>query len=339
MYDRYVELQSRESAGPGDHRRTAQQVVEDQGLIGKWEGKVVLITGCTSGIGIETARALKATGAKVYATGRNLEKGKETLKDILEPGRLELIQLKLDSLASVRACAAEFQSKESKLNILINNAGVMAIKERQETEDGFEAQFGTNHLGHFLLFQLLKPQLLVGSSPEHHSRVVNLTSVGHRYSPAVVDDLNLKKPDAYQQWPAYGHSKTAVIWMANEIERRYGDEAAKASGKAIHGWSVNPGGIRSGLQVHVPEFEAMWEMPAIKKVEKSPAQGAATTVWAAVEKDFEGVGAMYLEDCMVAEAATGEELADPGYASWAFDAEGANKLWTESCKLVGVEDN
>ncbi|ETN40778.1 uncharacterized protein HMPREF1541_05058 [Cyphellophora europaea CBS 101466] len=341
MYDRYVELHKFENnAGPGDHRRTALQIVEDQGIVGKWSDKVVLITGCTSGIGIETARAMKATGARVYMTGRNLDKGKEALQDILEPGRAELLELRLDSLASVRACAASFQSKENKLNILINNAGVMAIPERTETEDGFETQIGTNHIGHFLLFQLLKPQLLAASTLEFNSRVVNLTSVGHRYSPAVLDDLNLAKPGVYHQWGAYGHSKSALIWMANEIEHRYGNDTAKASGKAIHGWSVNPGGIRSGLQVHVPEFAAMWEMPEVKKVEKSPEQGAATTVWAAVEKDLEGTGAMYLEDCMVGgPAKEGAELADPGYASWAFDAESAKKLWEESCKLTGVSDD
>lgn len=337
MSDRYVALHNPENdAGPGDHRRTALGVVEDQGIIGQWTDKVVLITGCTSGIGIETARAMKATGAKIYVTGRDLEKGKEALKDLLEPGRLELLQLKLDSLAGVRAFAAEFQRKESKLNILINNAGVMALPQRHQTEDGFETQFGTNHIGHFLLFQLLKPQLLAGSTPAFHSRIVNLSSVGHRYSPTIVDDLNLENPDAYQQWGSYGHSKTAVIWMANEVERRYG--SGGADGKAIHGWAVNPGGIRSGLQVHVPEFAAVWEMPAVKKMEKSPAQGAATTVWAAVEKGLEGTGAKYLEDCMVGgPAKEGAEIGDPGYASWAFDEEAATKLWVESCKLVGVE--
>ncbi|KPI36985.1 Short-chain dehydrogenase TIC 32, chloroplastic [Cyphellophora attinorum] len=338
MYTRYAEPHKRENnAGPGDHRATAKKVVEDQDIVGKWTDKVVLVTGTSSGIGIETAAAMKLTGAKVYMTVRNVEKGKAALKDILEPGKAELLELDLNSLASVRACAAAFQAKESKLNILINNAGVMAVPHHTVTQDGFETQFGVNHLAHFLLFRLLKPQLLAGSSPEFNSRVVNLSSVGHRSSPTILDDLNLESK--YEQWMAYGHAKTAVIWSANEIERRYGNKEAVASGKAIHAFSVMPGGIKTGLQTFVPEFDVMWEIPEVAKAMKTPAQGAATSVWAAVEKEFEGTGAMYLEDCMVGEPAKeGAQLGDTGYASWAFDAESAKKLWEESCELVGVRD-
>lgn len=338
MYNRYTQLHKYENnAGPGDHRRTALQVVEDQGLIGKWTDKVVLVTGTSSGIGIETARALKATGAKVYMPVRNVDKAKEALKDILEPGRAELLELDLNSLESVRACAAAFQAKESKLNILINNAGIMAVPTRQLTKDGFEVQFGVNHLAHFLLFQLLKPQLFAASTPDFSSRVVNLTSSGHRASPTLVDDLNLE--NNYQPWIAYGHSKTANMWTANEIQRRYGNDSAKASGTAIHAFGVMPGGIKSGLQVHAPEFEAIFADPNVLKDCKSPEQGAATAVWGAVATELEGVGAMYLEDCQVGQpAAENATLVDPGYASWAFDEVNARKLWTESCKLVGVEE-
>ena len=339
MYNRYAELHKLENdVGPGDHRLTAEQAVRDQDLVGKWSDKVVLITGCSSGIGIETARAMRLTGATIYMTARNIEKGTSVLRDILEPGKAELLQLDLNSLASVRACAAAFQAKSSTLNILINNAGVMALPDRQVTEDGFEVQFGVNHLAHFLLFQLLKPQLLAGSTPEFHSRVINLSSVGHRGGPTVLDDLSLER--GYHPWVAYGHAKTAVIWSANEIERRYGNETAKASGKAIHAFSVMPGGIKSGLQAYVPGFEAMWEEPAMKKATKSPQQGAATTVWAAVEKEFEGFGGKYLEDCQIAgPAEEGAGMVDPGYAPWAYDEESAKKLWIESCRLVGVEDS
>jgi NAD(P)-dependent dehydrogenase (short-subunit alcohol dehydrogenase family) len=341
MYDRYAELHDpAKDAGPGDHRRTAMQIVEDQDIIGKWTDKVVLVTGCTSGIGYETARAMIATGAKVYMTSRDQKKGEEALKDLIVPGRAEVLELKLDSFKSVRACAAAFQAKESKLNIMINNAGVMAIQERTLTEDGYEAQFATNHLGHFLLFQLLKPQLVAGSSDEFSSRVINLSSVGHTQSPLIIDDLNLEKPGVYQPWIGYGHAKTAVIYMANEVTRRYGNEKARASGKAILGLSLMPGGIRSGLQKHVDDFEPIWQIPAIKKAEKNAAQGAATTVWAAVEKDLEGVGAKYLENCQVSSPAPeNASLADIGYAPWAFDEEKEKKLWIESCKMVGVDDD
>jgi NAD(P)-dependent dehydrogenase (short-subunit alcohol dehydrogenase family) len=332
MYTRYAEAH-KAPAGPGDSRPTAQDIVKDQDIVGKWTDKVVLITGCSSGIGIDTAAAMKLTGAKVYMAVRDMEKGKKVLKDILEPGKAELLQLDLTSLASVRACATAFQAKESKLNVLINNAGVMAVQDRTTTEDGYEVQFAVNHLAHFLLFQLLKPQLLAGSSTTFASRVITLSSVGHRISPTLLDDLQLE--ENYEKWIAYGHAKTASVWFATEVERRYG----KTADKAIHSWSIMPGGIRTELQRHVPEFDAMFEAPGVKESVKTPAQGAATSVWAAVESELEGTGGKYLEDCQISPAAPeNAELGDKGYAAWAYDEESAKKLWTASCKLVGVAD-
>lgn len=328
--------------GPGDSRPTALEIVRDNNLEGLWKDKVVLITGCSSGIGIPTAEALSATGAKIYAAVRNVEKGRAAVQHLFESGRIEFLELRLDSLKSIRDCAASFQERESKLNILINNAGVMAVPELVRTEDGFESQVATNYLGPFLLFQLLKPQLLAGSTPEFHSRVVNVSSTGHRIHAPDLDDINLEKPGAYSPWAAYGASKTGILWMANEIERRYGsgNPQAMSSGKAVHGNSVMPGGISTGLQLHTPGFiEMISQNPEVGKYIKSADQGAATSVWAAVDSVWEGKGGKWLEDCQIGQAADPTIPAlegSPGFATWAFDEENATKLWDLSSPLVGI---
>jgi NAD(P)-dependent dehydrogenase (short-subunit alcohol dehydrogenase family) len=299
---------------------------------GKLEGKTILITGCSSGIGIETARALKATGARLLVTARDLTKGRKALGDILEPGKVDLLLLDLNSLESVRKAAAEFLSaSNNQLNILINNAGVMRTPEGL-TADGFETQFGTNHLAHFLLFQLLKPALLASSTPTFHSRVVAVSSMGHRYFAPKIDNMMLT--GEYQPDHAYSHSKTANIWFANEIERRYGRQG-------LHAFSLNPGGIMTGLQVHVPaEIMEGWKASEeIVNYMKSPEQGAATTVWAAVAKVWEGKGGKYLDDCQVSQPVPeGYELLDSGYEKWAYDEEKEGKLWKMSNEWVGFEE-
>jgi len=179
--------------GAGDSRPTANEIIEDEGLIGKWSDKVILITGCSSGIGVETARSLHKTGAHIYITVRDDKKGEAVIKQIVEEtpngAKIDLLHCELDSLASVRKCAAEFLSKSKQLNILINNAGIMACPEGT-TKDGFESQFGTNHLGHFLLFYLLKDILIASSTATFNSRVISLSSSAHQYSPVLFDDLD-----------------------------------------------------------------------------------------------------------------------------------------------------
>ncbi|EXJ82891.1 hypothetical protein A1O3_06707 [Capronia epimyces CBS 606.96] len=322
--------------GPGDARPTALQIIQDNGLAGALRDKVMLVTGTSSGLGVETVRALAATGAKIYATARNLDKGRAALADILEPGRLELLQLDTASMASVRACARDFLARESRLNVLVANAGIMALPERQLTADGHEAQFQTNHLGHFLLFQLLKPTLLASAaaSPDFPSRIVCVSSIGHRQSPIVWDDLTLSRPGAYAPFTAYGQSKTANIYMANEIERRYGH-------RGLHAWSLHPGGIETSLQVHV-DFSQLMALPEVRRVMKSRDQGAATTVLAAVDKELHGKGGKFLDDCAVSPPADPEEasrLDAPGYAEWAYDEDAAKKLWTVSSAIVGVDED
>lgn len=317
------------SKGPGDARPTALDIVKDEGLEGKLSDKVVLITGCSSGIGIETAKALNATSAKLFLGVRDTAKGQAALSDILKPGHVELLKMDLNSLESVRAAAEEFKTKSNTLNILINNAGVMATPEGK-TADGFETQFGTNHLAHFLLFQLLKSTLIASSAPGFSSRVVCLSSSGHRGAGIQFDNYNFEKGD-YAPWTAYGQSKTANIYMANEIERRYGS-------KGLHGLSVMPGGIMTGLQVHVIE-QISPGLEAAQKYMKSPEQGAATTVYAALSKEWEGRGGRYLEDCQ-----EGQKTEDPsplavGYHPRAYNEEGEKRLWTDSLKFVGIKDD
>lgn len=203
----YAELHVHPS-GAGDARPTAQRIIEDQNLLGKLRSKTILITGATSGIGIETARALYTTGAQIYITARDVTKGAEVASSIAtDPSRpIGVIEMVLDSLASIKAGAASLLEKTDTLNILINNAGVMATP-AGKTADGFETQFGTNHLGHFLLFQLLRPALVASAagSPDFASRVISVSSTGHRMIPSIrFDDLNWDGPGAYDKWQAYG---------------------------------------------------------------------------------------------------------------------------------------
>lgn len=319
-------------SGPGDARPTALQIVQDEGLEQKLTGKVILITGCSSGIGIETARALSKTGARLYVTARNEEKAKGALGDLLEMKNVHLLKLDLNSLAGVRAFVKEFLSKSEKLNILINNAGVMATPAGQ-TEDGFETQFATNHLAPFLLFQLLKPALLRASEPNFASRVVMVSSSAHRFSEVEFDNINLE--EIYDPWKAYGQSKTATIWTSNEIERRFGS-------RNLHAFSVHPGGISTGLQKHVSQgMVDQWKSHETMGPQwKNTEQGAATTVWAAMSKALEGRGGKYLEDCQIAgpwDPETGEM--GSGYAPWVYNEDKAVKLWERSVELVGLQND
>lgn len=329
MTSRYADAHV-DTQGPGDARPTALDIVKDEGLQGKLGDKVVLITGCSSGIGIETARALNATGCRLFLGVRDTAKGQKAVGDILEPGRVELLSMDLNSLDSVRAAVAQFHEKSKTLNILINNAGVMATPEGK-TADGFETQFGTNHLAHFLLFQLLKPTLLASSSPTFNSRVVALSSSGHRWGAPRYDDYNFQK-EPYASWAAYGQAKTANIYMANEIERRYG-------GKGVHGFSVMPGGIVSGLQQHNPDTEEMMKGEKFQKFTKNTEQGAATTLYAALSKEWEGRGGRYFENCAEAQPVEGNDMMAPGYAPHAYNEEGEKRLWADSLKFVGLEDD
>ncbi|KAK1456138.1 short-chain dehydrogenase [Colletotrichum melonis] len=326
--------------GPGDSRPVALQIIEDEGLAGDGlSGKTALVTGANRGIGLETARALHAAGATVYLGIRDLKFGEEAVKNIIATSPtdigapIQLLELCLDSLASVRNAAQTFLTKNNnEINILVLNAGVMACP-KSSTIDGFETHLATNHLGHFLLFRLLQPALLASSSPSFNSRVVSVTSSLHRLSPIDFNDFNYGNLP-YHKLKAYARSKTANIYLANEIERRIGD-------KGLHAISVHPGSVLTMISRHMEDDplklpEGDWE--EIRYL-KNAAQGAATSVLAAVGAEWEGRGGYYLADCVEQGLAVDPfSQTDMGYASWAFDEQEANKLWEESCRMIGLED-
>lgn len=291
------------------------------------------MTGCSSGIGIDTARAVAATGARVVLAVRSLEKGQETCGSFLEPGRVELLQLDTSSLASVREAAASFLERSSTLNILICNAGIMLVPQREISVDGFESQLATNYLGHFLLFWLLKDAMLKASTPGFNSRLVNVSSSGHHASEIQFDDLNLAKDRAYDPTKAYGQSKLAQIYMANYVDRHYGP-------KGLHALSLMPGGIRTNLQKHIPsEVKETWETnKQIASFMKSTEQGAATTLVAAVSKEWEGKGGKYLEDCHIADFITQGNGAS-GVMPYAYDEAKEDRLWKLTLDVLGLEED
>ncbi|KAL7932130.1 NAD(P)-binding protein [Trichoderma chlorosporum] len=323
--------------GPGDARPTALQVVKDEQMVDQLKGKVIVVTGVSSGLGVETVRALATTGASFVLTARDLAKAKSALGDIFDSSRMKLVEMDQNSLASVRAAAKTILADTPKISILINNAGIMAIPDLQLTDDGHELQFGVNHLSHFLFFQLLKSALLAGSSPDFASRVVNVSSAAHRFAGInASDNYSFQKGD-YNKWLSYAQSKTANVYMANEIERRYGS-------RGLHGLSLHPGGINTGLMRHISEEETKAMIanigPEVLQGMKSPEQGAATQVWAAIARELEGKGGKYLSDVSVAKAGPDDQdMASPTTVSHTYNAAEEARLWKDSLKIVGLEDD
>ncbi|KAI0868216.1 putative short-chain dehydrogenase [Hypoxylon argillaceum] len=329
--------QHKQLNGPGDQRPTALQVLEDNNLIQAWPDKVVLITGATSGIGIETARAMYATGAQIFLLVRNPAKVQPVVADILSTtkgnGKIEVIEMDLDSLASVKKAAQEFLKKSSKLNVLINNAGIMACP-KTLTTDGFERQFAVNYLAHFTLTTLLLPALLTSSSPAFHSRVIWVTSSAHRHATSRPDlsDIGMLS-GRYEPHVAYGQSKTAMVWAANRLDRAYGP-------RGVRSVSVHPGGIFTNLSqfMTADELAAFTESPAIVREMKDAAQGAATQVWAAAAPVWEGKGGKFLEDVQVAAPmAEVSSVLGGGYGAHAYDPESEDRLWELSLEMAKVE--
>lgn len=320
--------------GAGDARPTALQIIRDEGIEGKLVGKVIVITGATSGIGIETARALSATGATLFLTARNLPKATKNLAGVLEPGRISLVEMDLDSFKSIRSGAEKILSaSKGQINILINSAGVMGIQEYSLTEDGIEAQFSANYLGFFLLFQLLKESLLASITPDLHSRVVIVASSAHRAASLPRNgNYDLKKSE-YSHETAYNNSKLAAVYLANKIDRLY-------SSQGLHATSLHPGAIHTDISRHLPSesVEAILKNPYVRKILKSAEQGAATTVWAAVSKSWENKGGKYLEDCKEAERGVDDgEVFGVGWVTQTYNIKEEDLLWEMSLKLVGLE--
>ncbi|KAL2816187.1 NAD(P)-binding protein [Aspergillus cavernicola] len=322
--------------GAGDARPTALQIIHDENLTSALKGKVIVITGATSGIGLETARALSATGATLFLTARDIPTAKTALSDILEDGRVSLIEMDNSSLKSIRRAAGEILAAAvgGQVNILIANAGVMGIPEKNVSEDGFEMHFATNYLGHFLLFQLLKPALLASASETFSSRVVAVSSSAHRAGGLENWDYNFDK-SSYDHNAAYANTKLATVYLANEIDRRFGGRCN------LHATSLHPGGIDTGISRNIGrEFvEMLLNDESMLKIVKSKEQGAATTVLAAVGREWEGRGGRYLEDCDEARKGVDDgNVFGVGFVERTYDEVAEGRLWGMSLGLVGMED-
>jgi NAD(P)-dependent dehydrogenase (short-subunit alcohol dehydrogenase family) len=296
-------------------------------------GKRILVTGVSAGLGVETARVLAAHGAQIVGAARDLIKARRATEQVraqaAHGGGLELVELDLASLASVRACADALVSAGKKFDLVIANAGVMACP-MGRTADGFETQFGTNHLGHFVFVNRIAALLAPGS------RLVNLSSVGHRFSDVDLDDPNFEHTP-YTEFVAYGRSKTANALFAVEFDRRH-----KARG--IRATAVHPGGIQTELgrymtpevtQQLLDNINASNAAAGVAGISwKTVPQGAATSVWAGIVAPADEVGGRYCEDCHVAELVEGAELRS-GVRPYALDPDNAKALWAKSEEMVG----
>jgi NAD(P)-dependent dehydrogenase (short-subunit alcohol dehydrogenase family) len=297
-------------------------------------GKRVLVTGVSAGLGVETARALAARGAHVVGTARDLAKAKRATSGIAaeaKNGGLELVELDLASLASVRACADALLAKGQPFDAIIANAGVMRTP-LGHTSDGFETQFGTNHLGHFVFVNRIASLIAAGG------RLVNVASSGHRYADVDLDDPNFERT-SYDPMIAYGRSKTANILFAVEFDRRH-----KAHG--VRATAVHPGGIKTELDRHmapgelenlVAQINAQLASDGQPPFQfKTIPQGAATSVWAGFVAPAADVGGRYCENCQVSKIAEGPiSPVSPGVRPYALDPERAKALWAKSEEMVG----
>jgi NAD(P)-dependent dehydrogenase (short-subunit alcohol dehydrogenase family) len=305
---------------------TALEVIAGHDL----HGRDAIVTGGASGIGVETVRALAAAGARVVLATRDRAKGEAvaaTLRKVPAGAAIEFRELDLASLESVRAFVAGYLKLGRKLDLLINNAGIMATP-LAYTADGFESQFATNHLGHFALATGLIPALKAAGK----ARIVALTSIGHRRSDVHFEDLSFRNRP-YDPWNAYGQSKTANVLFAVAATERFAADGIVAN-------AVHPGGIMSGLQKYVSREEQIkmgWidESGAVNSRFKSPAQGAATSIWAAVAPELEAVGGRYLEDCSIAKPWSSDSPFS-GVMPYALDAAHARKLWSVSEELIAA---
>ncbi|MFF9488809.1 SDR family NAD(P)-dependent oxidoreductase [Streptomyces sp. NPDC014676] len=301
-------------------RSTADDVLEGVDLT----GRLALVTGGYSGLGLETTRALVKAGARVVVPARRPGSAREAL-DGLE--RVEVSELDLGDLESVRAFADRFLASGRTLDIVIGSAGIMACPETR-VGPGWEAQFATNHLGHFALVNRLWPAVEPGGA-----RVVSVSSRGHHASGIRWDDVHWER--GYDKWGAYGQAKTANVLFAVHLDRLARDRGVRA-------FSLHPGGILTPLQRHLPRQEMVdrgWideqGNPLNPEGFKTPQQGAATQVWAATSARLDGMGGLYLEDCDVAGPASDDD-GRTGVKDWAVDPEQAARLWELSARLTGV---
>jgi NAD(P)-dependent dehydrogenase (short-subunit alcohol dehydrogenase family) len=302
------------------------------------KGKRFLITGVSAGLGVETARSLAAHGAQVVGAARDLNKAKAATEQVRNDaaangGSFDLVELDLANLKSVRACADQLLAKGEAFDVVIANAGVMATP-FGHTADGFETQFGTNHLGHFVLINRIASLIRNGG------RLINLSSAGHRYSNVDLDDPNFERTP-YEPFVAYGRSKTANILFAVAFDKRHRDRGVRAA-------AVHPGGIRTELgryaepgRIEKVIEEINRQLAAQGKGPfqwKSIPQGAATSVWASVVAPAEEIGSQYCENCHVGPIVPEDApitAVSEGVRGYALDAHSAEALWKKSEELVG----
>jgi NAD(P)-dependent dehydrogenase (short-subunit alcohol dehydrogenase family) len=303
-----------------DAHTTADEVLDGRDLT----DVNVVVTGTSAGLGVETARAVAARGATVVGVVRDVDKARRALDDAGATG-VDLYAADLASLASIRAFTDTFFADgHDRIDVLIANAGVMACPQGT-TADGFELQFGTNHLGHFLLVNRLLPLLLTGTP----ARVVVLSSAGHNWSDVSLDDPGFERTP-YDPWIAYGRAKTANVLFAVELDRRLRDRDVRAT-------AVHPGGVMTELGRHLTDetLTALIEARGGDDVELKPVpQGAATSVWAGFVAPADEVGGRYCEDCAVSPVVD-EPRTSPGVMRYAVDPVTAAGLWTLSEEMVG----
>ena len=302
------------------------------------EGKRILVTGVSAGLGVETARSLVAHGAHVVGAARDLAKAEQATIQVRKDaaahgGRFEMVALDLANLSSVRDCADKLLKKSEPFDVVIANAGVMATP-FGHTADGFETQFGTNHLGHFVFVNRIASLIRAGG------RLINLSSMGHRFSNVDLEDPNFERTP-YEPWVGYGRSKTANILFAVAFDRRHRDRGVRAA-------AVHPGGIRTELGRHLePDFfqkridQINQQLAAQGKAPfqwKTIPQGAATSVWAGVVAPADEIGGRYCENChaarIVADDVTASTIVE-GVLGYAVDPNTAEALWKKSEELVG----
>ena len=301
-------------------------------------GKRILVTGVSAGLGVETARSLVAHGAQIVGAARDLAKAKAATAQVQKDaagnsGSLELVELDLANLKSVHDCVDRLLASGEPFDVVIANAGVMATP-FGHTADGFETQFGTNHLGHFVLVNRIASLIREGG------RLINLSSLGHRYSNVDLDDPNFERAP-YDPWVAYGRSKTANILFAVAFDRRHRDQVVRAT-------AVHPGVIHTELARHVDASQIQkiieqrnQQLAAEGKAPfrwKTIPQGAATSVWAGVVAPADEIGGRYCEDCHVSKIVPDSVPVDAiteGVREYALDPRNAEALWKKSEELVG----
>lgn len=305
-------------------KSTASEVLEGKDL----SGKNAIVTGGYSGIGLETVRALAGAGAKVTVPARRVEAAEAALGDVA--GDIEIASMDLGELATVEKFTNDYNATNRKLDILINNAGIMACPETR-VGNNWEAQFGVNHLGHMAMTLALAPSL----QRAERARVVALSSTAHIRSDVMWDDPHFQQTP-YEKWTAYSSAKSANALFALGLDAR-----GQTSG--VRAFSVHPGGIFTPLQRHLPDEEMValgWKNPdgsvpdMIAALFKTPEQGASTSVWAATSDKLDGMGGVYCEDCDIAKLATEDSQRWEHVREWACDDERAERLWEISENLL-----